>query len=56
MKRQHAIISKFTLRDPQGKIIHAARVAAAKEDISINEWVLRVIRRANERHLTPSTT
>lgn len=44
MKRKP--VEVFTLRDPGGHLIHAARVAAAKQDMSINTWLLQVIEAA----------
>ena len=35
-----------SIRDMDGKTLHAARVEAAKADISMNEWILRVLRHA----------
>lgn len=43
MKRTHATITVTSLRDPTGKLILAARIAAAKSDMSMNQWLLRLI-------------
>lgn len=44
MKRKSEHVTVFTLRDTtDGELIHAARVAAAKLDMSINTWLLRLI-------------
>jgi predicted HicB family RNase H-like nuclease len=44
MKRKTETPIVFTLRDTTGgELIHAARVAAAKLDMSINTWLLKLI-------------
>lgn len=43
MKRTHTTITVTTIRDPGGKLILAARIAAAKSDMSMNQWLLRTI-------------
>lgn len=46
MKRTHDTITVTTIRDPGGKLILAARIAAAKADMSMNQWLLRMIEEA----------
>lgn len=48
MKRKVEVVEVFTLRDPGGQRIHAARVAAANADVSINTWLLGVIEQATQ--------
>lgn len=43
MKRTHDTITITTIRDPSGKLILAARIAAAKADMSMNQWLCRMI-------------
>lgn len=45
MKRTHGIITKFTLRDePDGEAIHRLRIEAAFSGVSMNEYLLGLIR------------
>lgn len=48
MKRTHAVITVTTIRDPGGKLILAARIAAARADMSMNSWLLRTIEAATQ--------
>ena len=46
MKRKTAVVELFTLRDLGGELILAMRIAAARKSLSMNEWLLEVIREA----------
>lgn len=48
MKRTHDTITVTTIRDPSGKLILAARIAAAKADMSMNQWLCRLIEAETE--------
>ena len=46
MKRKTATVELFTLRDMGGELILAMRIAAARQSLSMNEWLLQVVRDA----------
>ena len=46
MKRKTATVELFTLRDLGGELILAMRIAAARKSLSMNEWLLQVVRDA----------
>jgi hypothetical protein len=50
MKRKTATVELFTLRDLGGELILAMRIAAARKSLSMNEWLLQVVRDATREH------
>jgi predicted HicB family RNase H-like nuclease len=46
MKRKTEVVELFTLRDLGGELILAMRIAAARKSLSMNEWLLQVVREA----------